>query len=45
MLEIPQTGTCRHAPARPGRTAAGYDLNVISIVDRNFVFNYSPSSN
>lgn len=45
ITEIPQTGTYRATmrllSTRPVY-GTGYDTNVISIVDRNFVFNYSP---
>lgn len=45
ITEIPQTGfyraTMRLVSTRPVY-GTGYDTNVISLVDRNFVFNYSP---
>jgi hypothetical protein len=45
ITEIPQTGyykaTLRLVSTRPVY-GTGYDTNVISLVDRNFAFNYSP---
>ena len=45
ITQIPQTGTYRATmrllSSRPVY-GTGYDTNVISIVDRNFIFNYSP---